>query len=129
MVTNTRNWIMAGMLGLLVACGGGGGGDSAPGVEPGPPTPGQPIPPQPIPPAPSQTPYAEATELKAFITSVTIPDDGQPVVKFQLSDGRNNAITDLAPNNVRFTVAKLEPSPQGNLTGAWQSYIDRKSVV
>ena len=40
MVTNTRNWIMAGMLGLLVACGGGGGGDSAPGVEPGPPPPG-----------------------------------------------------------------------------------------
>lgn len=128
MVTNTRNWIMAGLLGLLVACGGGGGGDSAPGVEPGPPPPGQPIPPTPIPPAPSQTPYAEATVLNAFITSVTIPDDGQPVVKFQLSDGNNTAITDLAPNNVRFTIAKLEPSPQGNLTGSWQAYINRIEV-
>jgi len=71
---------MAGMIGLLVACGGGGGGNSAPGVEPGPPPPGQPIPPEPIPPVPSQTPYAEATVLNAYITSVTIPDDGQPVI-------------------------------------------------
>ncbi|MCB1707787.1 MAG: OmcA/MtrC family decaheme c-type cytochrome [Halioglobus sp.] len=128
MLTNTRNWIMAGMIGLLVACGGGGGGNSAPGVEPGPAPPGQPIPPEPIPPTPAQTPYAEATVLNAYITSVTIPDDGQPVVKFQLSDGSNNAITDLAANNVRFTIAKLEPSPQGNMTGSWQSYINRIEV-
>ncbi|MCB1848704.1 MAG: hypothetical protein KDI04_15395, partial [Halieaceae bacterium] len=128
MFTNTRNWIMAGMLGLLVACGGGGGGNSAPGVEPGPPPPGQPIPPEPIPPTPSQTPYAEATVLNAYITSVTIPDDGQPVVEFQLSDGNNNAITDLEPAEVRFTIAKLEPSPQGSATGSWQSYINRIEV-
>ena len=56
MLTNTRNWILAGTIGLLVACGGGGGGNSAPGVEPGPPPPGQPIPPDPIPPAPSAIP-------------------------------------------------------------------------
>lgn len=125
MLMNTRNWITAGMLGLLVACGGGGGGNSAPGVEPGPPAPNQPIPPAPIPPAPSQTPYAEAKVLNAFITSVNIPEDGRPVVEFQLSDGNNNAITDLAADNVRFTIAKLEPSPQGNATGSWQSYINR----
>ena len=125
MLTNTRNWIMAGMLGLLVACGGGGGGNSAPGVEPGPPSPGQPIPPEPIPPVPSQTPYAEATVLNAYITSVTIPDDGQPVVDFQVADGNNNAITDLTAADVRFTIAKLEPSPQGSATGSWQSYINQ----
>ena len=56
MLTNTRNWIMAGTLGLLVACGGGGGGNSAPGVEPGPAPPGQPIPPAPIPPTPWANP-------------------------------------------------------------------------
>ncbi len=124
MVTNTRNWIMAGMLGLLVACGGGGGGNSAPGVEPGPPPPGQPIPPDPIPPVPSQTPYAEAEVLSAYITDVSIPDDGQPVVQFTLADGNNNAITDLQASNVRFVIAKLEPSPVGNLTGNWQSYVN-----
>jgi OmcA/MtrC family decaheme c-type cytochrome len=128
MVTNTRNWIMAGMLGLLVACGGGGGGNSAPGVEPGPPPPGQPIPPEPIPPTPSQTPYAEATVLNAYITSVTIPEDGQPLVEFTLADGSNNAITDLESSNVRFTFAKLETSPQGNMTGNWQSYINSINV-
>ena len=125
MVTNTRNWIMAGMLGLLVACGGGGGGNSAPGVEPGPPPPGQPIPPEPIPPNPPQTPYAEATVLKAYINKVTIPDDGRPVVDFQLADGKGVAITDLAAGNVRFIVAKLLKSPLGNLTGNWQSYTNR----
>ena len=125
MVTNTRNWIMAGMLGLLVACGGGGGGNSAPGVEPGPPPPSQPVPPEPIPPNPPQTPYAEATVLKAYINKVTIPDDGRPVVDFQLADGKGVAITDLAAGNVRFIVAKLLKSPLGNLTGNWQSYTNR----
>ncbi len=38
MLTLTRNWILAGLVGLLVACGGGGGGDSAPGVQSGPAT-------------------------------------------------------------------------------------------
>ncbi len=127
MVINTRNWIMAGMLGLLVACGGGGGGNSASGVDPGPPPPGQPIPPDPIPPTPSQTPYAEAEELSAYITGATIPDDGRPVVDFTLADGKNNAITDLTASDVRFTLAKLEASPLGNLTGSWQSYINRIS--
>tara|TARA_R110001599_G_scaffold145321_2_gene327728 strand:+ start:22330 stop:24645 length:2316 start_codon:yes stop_codon:yes gene_type:complete len=121
---NTRNWIMAGMLGLLVACGGGGGGNSAPGVEPGPPPPDQPIPPEPIPPAPAPTPYAEAEVLNAFITDVSMNADNQAVVDFQLSDGSNVAIIDLELANLRFVLAKLDPSPQGNLTGNWQSYIN-----
>ncbi len=124
MVTNTRNWIMAGMLGLLVACGGGGGGNSAPGVEPGPPPPGQPIPPEPIPPTPAASPYAEAEVLNAYITSATLNGDNQPVIEFQLSDGNNVAITDLTSGDVRFVIAKLETSPQGNLTGTWQSYVN-----
>ena len=95
MFTHTRNWIMAGTLGLLVACGGGGGGNSAPGVEPGPPPPGQPIPPDPIPPAPSANPYAEQEVLNAFITSAALNGDNQPVIQFQLSDVNNVAITEL----------------------------------
>ncbi|MCP5129330.1 MAG: OmcA/MtrC family decaheme c-type cytochrome [Pseudomonadales bacterium] len=124
MVTNTRNWIMAGMIGLLVACGGGGGGNSAPGVEPGPAPPGQPIPPDPIPPAPSANPYAEATVLNAYINSATLNGDNQPVIKFQLSDENNVAITDLTVDDVRFVVSKLETSTQGSMTGNWQSYIN-----
>jgi len=124
MLTQTRNWLLIGLLGFLVACGGGGGGNSAPGVQPGPPPPGQPVPPEPLPPLPSQNPYADAEQLNAYITSVTIPDDDQPVVQFQLADGNNNAITDLEAGNVRFVIAKLEPSPLGNLTGDWQSYVN-----
>ncbi|MEQ8802062.1 MAG: OmcA/MtrC family decaheme c-type cytochrome, partial [Haliea sp.] len=118
--------VLAGLLALLVACGGGGGGDRAPGVEPGPTPPGGPVtPPPPVIPETNPAPFAEARELFPFITSVTVPGDGRPVVEFQLSDERNNAIIDLTPANVRFIIAKLTPSAEGNLTGDWQSYINR----
>ena len=128
MATHMRNWLLVGLLGLLVACSGGGGGNSASGVEPGPPPPGQPIPPEPVPPLPSQNPYADAEVLNAAITLVEIPTDDRPVVHFQLADGNNNAITDLGASNVRFVIAKLEPSPLGNLTGDWQSYVNAVNV-
>ena len=124
MFTHTRNWIMAGTLGLLVACGGGGGGNSAPGVEPGPPPPGQPSPPDPIPPAPSANPYAEQEVLNAFITSAALNGDNQPVIQFQLSDVNNVAITDLTSEDVRFVVSKLQTSSLGGMTGAWQAYVN-----
>jgi OmcA/MtrC family decaheme c-type cytochrome len=125
MGTLTRNWLMAATLGLLVACGGGGGGDRAAGVEPGPP-PSTPVPPPPpIVPAPNPSPYAEAQELLATITGVTVSDNGVAVVEFQLTDGEGTAIIDLQGRNVRFTIAKLQSSPLGNLTGSWQSYINR----
>jgi OmcA/MtrC family decaheme c-type cytochrome len=123
MLTHTRIWLLAIFISFLAACG-GGGGDSAPGVQPGPPPPGQPIPPDPIPPSPPVNPYAQAQVLNAHITDVTLNDAKQPVVSFQLSDGNNIAITDLAAGDVRFVVAKLQRSAQGNLTGTWQSYIN-----
>lgn len=111
---------------LLVACGGGGGGDRAPGVEPGPTPPGGPVaPPAPDVPTSSPAAYGEAEDLFPVITGFTIPDDGRPMVEFQLSDHRNVAITDLTANDVRFIIAKLTPSALGNLTGDWQSYINR----
>ncbi len=126
MATQMRKWMLAGLIGLLAACGGGGGGgDRAPGVEPGPPAPGQPVPPPPIQPTPPPAHYAEAEELRATITSVDIPDDGRAVVEWQLTDGNGVAITDLETSNVRFTLAKLRASDLGNLTGNWQSYINR----
>lgn len=124
MHTITRNWLLAGLLGLLVACGGGGGGNSAPGVEPGPGQPNQPIPPEPLPPTPSTNPYAQAQVLNAYITSATINTDNQPYIEFQVSDDNNVAITDLTTDDVRFVIAKLEKSPLGSMTGTWQSYLN-----
>ena len=125
MVTNTRNWIMAGMLGLLVACGGGGGGDSAPGVEPGPPPPGQPIPPEPIPPTP--VPDALRRGDRAERVHHQRHHSRRRPARGEIPAVRRQQQCDHGPgaDNVRFTIAKLEPSPQGNLTGAWQSYINR----
>ncbi|MCB1688437.1 MAG: OmcA/MtrC family decaheme c-type cytochrome [Halioglobus sp.] len=124
MLTITRTWLLAGLLGLLVACGGGGGGNSAPGVAPGPEQPNQPVPPDPFPPVPSTNPYAQAQVLNAAILNATINADNQPVIEFQLSDGNNVAITDLTDSDVRFVINKLENSPLGSMTGTWQSYIN-----
>ncbi len=111
---------------LLAACGGGGGGDRAAGVDPGPEAPGGDItPPTPEIPPSSPAPYAEAEQLFVTITSASLPDDGQPVLDFQLANEANIAITDLSGSDVRFIIAKLRGSPLGNLTGNWQSYINR----
>lgn len=125
MTSNLRNVLLAALVVLLTACSGGGGGDSASGVEPGPPPPGGPVDPPPpeVPGTPS--PYAEAEQLFATITSATLNDDNQAVVEFQLTDGRNIPITDLAVDNVRFVIAKLQGSEIGNLTGTWQSYVNQ----
>jgi OmcA/MtrC family decaheme c-type cytochrome len=123
MLIHVRNWILAGLVGLVLGCSGGGGGDSAPGVEPGPPPPGQPVPPPPVQPGP--TAYEEAEVLNATITSVTLDEANRPIVDWQLSDGNGVAIIDLTAEDVRFTIAKLQASPLGNLTGEWQSYINQ----
>ncbi len=126
MTTTLRNWVLAGLVGLLVACSGSGGGDSAPGVEPGPPGNGGPVdPPPPDFPQFTPAPYAEADRLVATITKVSLNGENRAVVEFQLTDGDNVAITDLELGNIRFVIAKLAASPLGNLTGNWQSYINR----
>jgi len=125
MVTHMRNWLLVGAMSILVACGGGGGGNTASGVDAGPPPPGGSVPaPPPNPPAPF-SPYAEAEVLLAAITSATLNDNNQAVIEFQLADGHNTAITDLTVDDVRFTIAKLQGSPLGNLTGTWQSYVNQ----
>lgn len=126
MTITMRNWFLAGLVGLLVACSGSGGGDGAPGVEPGPPPNNGPVdPPPPDFPQFTPAPYAEAEKLVATITSVSLTDDNRAVVEFQLTDGNNVAITDLELGNIRFVIAKLAASPLGNLTGNWQSYVNR----
>ncbi len=124
-IINKQLCAVLGML-LLASCG--GGGDRAAGVEPGPTAPGGvvvvPAPSQPDPNRPAVA-YAEAETLFATITSANIDSAGAVQVDFQVVDANNTAITDLAASNVRFIVAKLRASELGNLTGTWQSYINR----
>lgn len=110
---------LAGVLITLVACGGGSSsGAAAPSTNTPPATSG-----------PDQTrdpvAYRDAEQLFAFITGVSIPDDGRPLVSFQLTDQNNTAILDLTVADIRLGFAKLNASPMGNLTGDWQSYINR----
>jgi OmcA/MtrC family decaheme c-type cytochrome len=117
-----RYWLGAALIGLVTACGGGGGGDRAAGVEAGPGSPNGPVdPPNPVIPGPVG--YDEADEIFAFITEASI-DGGNAVVTFQLTDENNTAITDLVVDNVRFVLAKLQASELGGNTGSWQSYVN-----
>ena len=101
MLTQTRIWLMAGLVGLLVACGGGGGGNSAKGVEPGPPPPGGSVPPpDPEFPETNPSPYAEAEELFVTIKSVTLDSSQRAIVEWLLTDGNNVPIIDLGPRDV-----------------------------
>ena len=96
MLKHLRNFLLVGLVGLLVACSGGGGGNSAQGVEPGPPPPGSPVePPDPEFPETNPSPYLEAEELFATITSATVNDNEQAVIEFLLTDGENVPIIDL----------------------------------
>ena len=108
---------LAGLLPLLIAlllgaCGGGGGsaGSTGDGTVQAPDPVGAGI------------SYADATSLLPIITAASIPEDGRAIVDFQLSNDEFIAITDLSPANFRLTLAKLETSELGGLTGNWQSY-------
>lgn len=106
---------------LVVACGGGGGGGS------------------PVPAAASTntaatvtapntgTPvlYASSPTLLPIITRAQVGSGGAVTIDFQLTDDQYNAILDLTAADFRITLAKLQASPIGNLTGSWQSYLNR----
>ncbi len=99
---------------VLTACGGGGGNNSD-GANTTPQIP-----------APSGgTGYADATTLQAFITHAEIAEDGRAIIDFQLSNENFIAINDLTAGDIRLTLAKLQSSPLGGLSGNWQSYINR----
>lgn len=110
---------------VLVACG--GSDSSAPGSSAAPTQEPQ-LPLNPTPPPDNGRPpvaYADAEALFAAITAATINSDGNAVVDFQVADGTNTAIVDVTTSDLAFTLAKLQPSYIGNLTGSWQSYINR----
>lgn len=115
---------IAGILAVLSACGGGGSGggdlsEATVGLQSNAANAQA---------ASESVAYSEAAQLVATITAVDIPADGRPVVRFQLTDGANTAILDLDAADLRFTIAKLRRSVLGNLTGSWQSYVNRIEV-
>lgn len=69
--------------------------------------------------------YADSATLLPIIRSARVAAGGVLVVDFQLTDENYNAILDLTAADFRLILAKLQSSPLGNLTGSWQSYINR----
>lgn len=108
---------------VIVSCTHDGGGDRAEGVLPGPNPPDTTVPPPA--PLPPNSKFEAAEQIIPVITAVAIPADGQPRVDFQVTDGNGVALLNITTSNVRFIIAKLQSSAQGNNTGAWQSYINR----
>ena len=115
----------AGLLLLAMAAVGLAGceGDSLSQGEEGPTgPPGQPGDPN----GPATKSVAEAEVITAQITSVTVPDDGRPVVKVLLTDETGQALARLPARNIRFTLA-------GGGTMYWASgrsaYLDQAALV
>jgi OmcA/MtrC family decaheme c-type cytochrome len=91
----------------LAACGGGGGGGGhgnagVPGTPPG-------------------IDINNATSINAQITGVSV--SSPPLVNFRLTDDKGNAIRNLPASSISFTIAKLMPGTDGNVS-AWQNYIN-----
>jgi len=120
--------LLAALVLLLSACGGGSGGKQtsspafrdAQGTLPASttqtvtlPNTGQPV------------LYAQSATLLPIITRARLASGGALVVDFQLTDANYNAILDLTAADFRLSVAKLQRSALGNLTGSWQNYINR----
>jgi len=91
----------------LAACG-GGGGDRAPGVEPGPAPPGSGTPPAPLPPEdPTAIDVADISADDTVTTSVeSVTMASPPTITFRLEvDGRR--VTGLTGSNLRLSLAQL----------------------
>lgn len=98
----------------------GGGGDSVPGVEPGPAAYNDPITPLNPSPVPASR-FKNASEIQAQITGVDI--SSAPVVHFTVADQDGYAIEDLTSSNLSFAIAKLVAGTNGD-SDHWQSYIN-----
>jgi len=106
----------------LAGCAGDDGnrgleGPEGPGGGVGPP--GPPGPPGANPAIPN---VANADVVFPTITGVSIASP--PVVSFRLVDSKNLPLQGLKPEQVRFTIAQLEPGTAGK-SSQWKSYISR----
>ncbi|WP_290577744.1 OmcA/MtrC family decaheme c-type cytochrome [Ketobacter sp.] len=107
-------------LALILAACGGGGGSSGSSSSRAPDNSGLTLPN-----TGSPVLYAQSPTLLPIISRARLGNGGVLVVDFQLTDEDYNAILDLTAADFRLSVAKLQGNPIGNLTGHWQSYINR----
>jgi OmcA/MtrC family decaheme c-type cytochrome len=100
---------------LLAACTGGSdktGAEGPTGPE-GPPGGG--VPPGAV---------ASATSLQARINRATVSEDGQAVVDVFIGDQAGGPVTGLPAGNIRFVMARLEPSVNGQ-SSTWHALTRR----
>jgi OmcA/MtrC family decaheme c-type cytochrome len=126
MTTTIRTGLASCLISLaLFACGGGGGGDRAPGVEPGPTPPDGPVtPPPPVLPSDS----IDAAQLTSSDTVqaniVAIRFDSPPTVSFTLVANKLQRVTGLDNSALRASFVKLVDGTEFD-TSDWESLINR----
>jgi OmcA/MtrC family decaheme c-type cytochrome len=95
--------LLLGLLALaLTGCGGSSGSDGANG-------------------SPGAVTSGTATSLNVTVSSVTI--NSPPVVEFSITDQDGLAFAGLSADDLRFTIAQLQPGTNGDAS-AWQNYIN-----
>jgi OmcA/MtrC family decaheme c-type cytochrome len=62
--------------------------------------------------------------IEATINEVTVPEDGKPVVKLFLVDEQGRKLRGLPAGNIRFVLARLEPSVNGK-SSTWRAITRR----
>jgi OmcA/MtrC family decaheme c-type cytochrome len=67
---------------------------------------------------------ANAEQITALITGVTVPASGQPVVQFGLADELDRPLSGLQASQVSFVVARLAPGVDGK-SSEWRAYTRR----
>jgi hypothetical protein len=113
-----------GALLTLTACG-GGGGDRAAGVEPGPTPPGSGTPPAPLPPTdPGAIDVNDISPDDTVTTAIeAVSIASPPTVTFRLEvEGRR--VTGMTSDNLRLTLAQLVPEASFDID-SWVSYIEQ----
>jgi OmcA/MtrC family decaheme c-type cytochrome len=72
----------------------------------------------------------EVSNMAAVITSISIPDDGRPVVKLKVSERHGMGVKNLAPGGIswRFALLKLDTGVNGSANETWVSYMGANST-
>lgn len=117
-----KSLVLTSALTLLVACG-GGGGDRAPGVEPGPDAPGGPV----TPPAPdipsselSKTLLTVDDQVVVAFTAIDITSD--PVLTFTVRARNNQMVTGVVASEIRYSMSQVANFNENGVT-KWTSFI------
>jgi OmcA/MtrC family decaheme c-type cytochrome len=78
----------------------------------------------PGPPAGGGVPVGSAKFINASIASVTVPDDGRPVVEVRLTNESDQPLAGLPAASISFVLARLEPASNGK-SSTWHAITRR----